>query len=128
MRISHARDSGRANFLVACESPWCEHAELGHCEHVCTVQGREGLILVEAKAYDHESKKEGKNKGDPENHEQIGIAIRGVNGGLNRICPGWALTRDSHYQLSNRIAWTWRSRASAFPLFLFTWDFCMLRR
>jgi hypothetical protein len=84
----------------------------------CTVDGREGLLLVEAKAHDTESRAEGKLPGDPTNHEQIGRAIQEANAGLNSICPGWSITRDSHYQLSNRLAWAWKVASLGVPVIL----------
>ena len=84
----------------------------------CTVEGRQGLILVEAKAHDKEAKREGKGRGDEENHEQIGTAIRDANSGLNSICSGWAITRDSHYQLCNRFAWAWKIASLGVPVIL----------
>jgi hypothetical protein len=87
----------------------------------CTVEGREGLVLVEAKAHDKESKPEGKelgDKGDKKNHEQIGVAISEANSALNAICPGWAITRDSHYQFCNRFAWAWKVASLGVPVIL----------
>jgi hypothetical protein len=84
----------------------------------CTVEGKEGLILVEAKAHDKESKSEGKDLGDRENHEQIGAAITEANSALNAIGPGWAITRDSHYQFCNRFAWAWKVASLGIPVIL----------
>jgi hypothetical protein len=84
----------------------------------CTIEGREGLILVEAKAHDKESDCTGKLPGDEDNHEKIGTAIRQANSALNATCPGWAISRDSHYQLSNRFAWTWKVASLGVPVIL----------
>jgi hypothetical protein len=84
----------------------------------CTIEGVEGLILIEAKAHDMELKSEGKSMGDKENHEQIGSAITEANIGLNKICPGWLINRDSHYQLCNRFAWAWKVASSGVPVIL----------
>jgi hypothetical protein len=88
----------------------------------CTVDRREGLILVEAKAHDTESKLEGKKRASTpngeKNHEQIGAAIREADIELNSICPGWAITRDSHYQLCNRFAWAWKIASLGVPVIL----------
>ena len=54
----------------------------------CTIEGVEGLILVEAKAHGTELKSDGKSPGDKENHEQIGAAINEANTALNESCPG----------------------------------------
>jgi hypothetical protein len=88
----------------------------------CTIGGKQGLILVEAKAHDTEPKTLGKvsrfSSKSVENHDQIGTAINEANAALNGICPGWAITRDSHYQLSNRIAWAWKIASLGIPVIL----------
>jgi hypothetical protein len=98
----------------------------------CTVEGQEGLILVEAKAYDSESRREGKSPGNPLNDQQIFSAIEQANEGLNDVCPGWAITRDSHYQLCNRFAWAWKVASFGVPVILIYLGFLhadeMLRR
>ena len=78
----------------------------------------EGLILIEAKAHDMELKSEGKSISDKENHEQIGSAIREAHIGLNKICHGWLINRDSHYQLCNRFAWAWKVASCGVPVIL----------
>ena len=88
----------------------------------CQVEGRRGLFLVEAKAHDGELSDAG--KGDPgsvngwKNHQRIGEAIAEANGALNGILPGWALSRDHCYQLSNRIAWSWKLARLSVPVVL----------
>jgi hypothetical protein len=84
----------------------------------CTVDGREGLILVEAKAHDTEARCDGKTKGNAENDIQIAAAIQESNTGLLGLSPGWAITRDSHYQLSNRFAWAWKVASLGVPVIL----------
>jgi hypothetical protein len=84
----------------------------------CTIDGREGLILIEAKAHDTEAKREGKGTGDAGNHQQIDAAIHESNNGLLKIAPGWSISRDSHYQLSNRFAWAWKVASLGVPVVL----------
>ena len=85
----------------------------------CTMEGQPGLILVEAKAYDKELKQNDKcNASNADNLEQIGKAIREANAGLNTILPGWGLSQDSHYQLCNRFAWSWKIVTLGVPVFL----------
>ena len=88
----------------------------------CTIEGVKGLLLVEAKAHDKELSKAGKSRPTSDNsrlnHEQIKQAIVEANSGLNRITVGWALSRDSHYQLSNRFAWTWKLVTLGVPVIL----------
>jgi hypothetical protein len=82
------------------------------------IEGQEGLILVEAKAHDKELKTEGKRPGNAENDVRIGTVIREASDSLNGILPGWNLSRDSHYQLANRFAWTWKIASLGVPVIL----------
>jgi hypothetical protein len=84
----------------------------------CDIGGKRGLILVEAKAHSGESKREGKSRGNADNDSQIDGAIREANVALNSVLPGWALTKDSHYQLCNRFAWAWKLGAIGIPTIL----------
>ena len=52
------------------------------------------------------------------NHNQIGDAIQQANHGLEPLLPGWDLSRDSHYQLSNRFAWSWKIASMGVPVVL----------
>ena len=68
----------------------------------CRVEGKEGLLLVEAKAYRRELPEKGKpepsTKNGWKNHEQIGSAIEQANAGLGSVTRGiWGLSRDDHY-------------------------------
>jgi len=84
-----------------------------------TIDGRPGLVLVEAKAHDAELSAAGKaSGGNPANHERIGAAIAEANVDLDAVCPGWRLSRDSHYQLANRVAWSWKLATLGFPVVL----------
>lgn len=88
----------------------------------CTIDGKKGLILVEAKAHDAELSESGKKQpttiNGQLNHKCIGRAIEQANFGLNSACEGWALSLDSHYQLSNRFAWTWKLSTLGVPVIL----------
>lgn len=87
-----------------------------------TIDGVRGLLLVEAKAHDKELSEAGKSQptttNSQLNHKQIGQAIDQANSGLNRVIAGWALSRDSHYQLSNRFAWAWKLAMLKVPVIL----------
>ena len=89
----------------------------------CTIRGRLGLLLVEAKAHAWELGTDGKDlPGTPNgwrNHERIGAAIAEAAIGLS-LATGrsWAIARDSHYQLSNRFAWTWKLASLGIPVVL----------
>ncbi len=86
------------------------------------VGGRPGLLLVEAKAREGEletaAKRSTRGKTNPLNHERIGQAIKEANDRLNQIRPGWGLSRDTHYQLSNRFAWSWKIASLGVPVVL----------
>lgn len=95
----------------------------------CAVDGKRGLILVEAKAHAGELGWEDSCKSeDEENRQQIANALEAANSGLNKIVPGWRLKRDSHYQLSNRFAFAWKVASLGLPVvlvylgFLDAWD------
>lgn len=84
----------------------------------CTIGGREGLLLVEAKARAGEFRAGGKPKGRAENGARIAAAIAEADDGLNRIMPGWALSSASCYQLCNRFAWGWKLAGLGVPVVL----------
>lgn len=85
----------------------------------CIIEKQPGLLLFEAKAHVNEASEEGKDvDSNPENHKRIRDAIQEARDGLNPILPGWKIDRDSHYQLSNRIAWTWKLATMKIPVVL----------
>jgi hypothetical protein len=80
----------------------------------CSLGGRPGLLLVEAKAHSAELLKEmcGKRvnaQSSDANHNRISSAISDANCGL-RAATGlqWNLSSDRCYQMSNRFAWAWK--------------------
>ncbi|MBA4016999.1 MAG: hypothetical protein C0483_07495 [Pirellula sp.] len=91
------------------------------------IEGKQGLLLIEAKAHDEELLKEEKGKGQPDassvgsraNHDRIELAINSANQGLS-LATGleWRLSRDSHYQMSNRFAWSWKAAELGIPVVL----------
>lgn len=89
----------------------------------CKIEGREGLLLVEAKAHRNELSEKGKsmpvNENRQKNHEQIGLAIEQANTDLGRVAGGnWGLSRDDRYQLANRFAWSWKLASLGVPVVL----------
>ena len=77
----------------------------------CRIEGRKGLLLVEAKAHVNELSDAGKSKPARENsrrnHKRIGSAIEEARTGLALVSGGsWGISRDRCYQLSNRFAKT----------------------
>ena len=89
----------------------------------CTIRGRSGLLLVEAKAHSGELSPAGKalpsTSNGCGNHVRIGAAIAEANEGLGLASGGpWTLSRDSHYQISNRFAWAWKLASLGVPIVL----------
>jgi hypothetical protein len=107
----------------------------------CTINNKEGLLLVEAKSHIKEMEIGGKLiRCDKErttkdlknyilklfseesldlkclksvfdklsNHDKIGLAIAEACGALSNYIPSICISRDNHYQLSNRIASAWK--------------------
>ena|ERR1700730_6339868 len=84
-------------------------------------------LLCEAKAHDEELNKEiaGRRLGfDPSedrkrSHETITAAIVSASDGLERATSlPFRLSRDSHYQMSNRFAWSWKLTELGVPVVL----------
>lgn len=90
----------------------------------CEIEGRPGLILVEAKANVPELSVAGKpvdagaSAASGDNHERIGLAINEACASLRRISASTAISRDSHYQLSNRVAFAWKLASLGVPTVL----------
>ena len=93
----------------------------------CTIDGKPGLLLVEAKAHDEELNKEAEGRRltpDSSNdrkasHEKIGKAIASACSGLEKATGLiWQISRDSHYQMSNRFAWAWKLTELGVPVVL----------
>ena len=92
----------------------------------CRIQGKSGLLLVEAKAHKNELDSSGKPFEKEKascnaqlNHRQIGYAIAEADAGLRSITGRpWQLSRDDHYQLSNRFAWSWKLATLGIPVVL----------
>ena len=93
----------------------------------CTVAGRYGLLLVEAKAHDRELRKEevGKPLRPPitpngcRNHARIGACMAEASLALaGETGVPWGLSRDWNYQMSNRFAWSWKLAELGFPVVL----------
>lgn len=90
----------------------------------CTIRGKLGLLLVEAKAHRAELKPDGKtlsknvSAGSEMNQKQICSAIRAASAGLETAMQGWKLSCESHYQLANRFAWSWKFASIGRPIVL----------
>jgi hypothetical protein len=82
----------------------------------CTIGGRKGLVMVEAKAHEGELNPNDRcGAGNERNRERIETAIGDVN---QKLGEGWKLSIDSHYQLSNRFAWAWKVASLGVPVVL----------
>jgi len=90
----------------------------------CDIAGKPGLALVEAKAHERELDWGGKrvhldgSARSVENHERIGKAITEASIALGKIAPGVSISRDSHYQLANRLAYSWKLASMGIPVIL----------
>jgi hypothetical protein len=95
----------------------------------CTIGGRPGMLLVEAKAHDNEflAELKGRSLGNTAaeraarfpSHLTIGRAISDASAHLqlNSNHP-IARSRDHAYQLSNRFAWSWKLAELGIPVVL----------
>ena len=86
----------------------------------CTIKGQRGLLLVEAKAHSAElGESDSCGSGNLGNRERIRLAITEAAAGLQTATGGaWNLSPDSHYQLSNRFAWSWKLASLGIPVIL----------
>lgn len=90
----------------------------------CVVDGKKGLLLIEAKANKAELKNGGKrlgrsvSKNQEENHAQIGRAIEEARKALCQIAPAVHISRERNYQFSNRVAFAWKLATFSIPVVL----------
>ena len=85
----------------------------------CQVEGKRGLLLVEAKAHTGELSDGGTSAGNVLNIKSIGAAILEANDALSGITGGdWDLSKDHHYQVANRFAWSWKLASLGIPVVL----------
>jgi hypothetical protein len=94
----------------------------------CTIEGKAGIILIEAKAHEHElihAETGRKNIEAPvsgsarRNLLRIDWAIRDASVALaDETGLAWALSRDWNYQMSNRLAWAWKLTDLGTPVVL----------
>jgi len=84
----------------------------------CTIGGKSSLILVEAKAHEGELDDDRCGARNKANCDQIKGAIAEANGAWNQLSPGFALSADSYYQLSNRFAFAWKLAELGTPVIL----------
>ena len=111
------------------ESWWLLHAKGANTPNWdialgCEIEGRPGLVLVEAKAHALELKTEGKilkrdaSVNSRENHDQIARAIAAARSALQLLGHRVCISIESHYQLANRVAFTWKLASLGIPTVL----------
>ncbi|MHB8762299.1 MAG: hypothetical protein ACYC6J_07975 [Coriobacteriia bacterium] len=90
----------------------------------CEIEGRRGLVLIEAKANVPELSSDGKRLSSlasvhsRENHERVAAAIREACEGWRVLDSGIDISIDTHYQLANRLAFTWKLATLGVPVVL----------
>ena len=93
----------------------------------CTIDGKRGILLIEAKAHEKELNEEshGKRLDKKEasedtirNHIKIGEAINEAHAGIKTQFPEISISRDNCYQLSNRVAHAWWLAIQGIPVVL----------
>jgi len=79
-----------------------------------------GLVLIEAKAHVGELNEQDRcGAKNQANLEQIARAIAEAKSALRRVTRlEWNLSHDSHYQISNRFAWSWKIASLGVPVVL----------
>ncbi|MEJ7594005.1 MAG: hypothetical protein WKF77_20895 [Planctomycetaceae bacterium] len=84
----------------------------------CHIEGKPGLILIEAKAHEGELGDDRCGATNKDNFERIKLALSEANVAWNALLPGFNLSSDTHYQLSNRFAFAWKVAAMGTPVVL----------
>ncbi|RLS59374.1 MAG: hypothetical protein DWH91_00230 [Planctomycetota bacterium] len=87
---------------------------VSECDH----KGTKGLILIEAKAHADEFGDDRCGATNRDNYNQICDALKKANMEWNKIVPGFSLSADSKYQLSNRFAFAWKVASLGTPVVL----------
>ena len=91
---------------------------------LCQLNGKEAILLVEAKAHVKEFDLKGKrlkdkpSDGSITNHNNIEARIKEACDNLNCTYTGFNISRDKHYQLSNRVAFAWQLKQLNVPVVL----------
>jgi len=92
---------------------------------LCQLDGKDALLLVEAKAHKSEFNKGGKRQikdkssdGSRANHQNIEKCINDACSNLSNTCTGFNVSVKSHYQLSNRVAFAWKLSQLNVPVVL----------
>lgn len=86
----------------------------------CTINGKKGLLLIEAKAHWNELTNDHCSSNSKNNREKIETAINQAKDDINNknIVPPISISIDNYYQLSNRIAHSWWLASQGVPVIL----------
>jgi hypothetical protein len=93
----------------------------------CRIGDERGLLLIEAKTHHRELQKEEAGKAltfpvtanGKRNHIRIGACIEEASIALGSETGRlWRLSREHHYQMSNRLAWSWKLTELGVPVVL----------
>ena len=85
----------------------------------CTVDGRKGMLLVEAKAHTQELKVRDPVAGHLRNRTRIAKCIEETNAELaDQTGLNWKLSHDHRYQMANRFAWSRKLADLGYPVIL----------
>lgn len=92
---------------------------------LCQLNGKEAILLVEAKAHKSEFNRSGKrqlkenaSEGSKINHSNIETRIKEACDNLNTKNNGFKISIAKHYQLSNRVAFAWQLQQLNVPVVL----------
>ncbi|MXW49275.1 MAG: hypothetical protein F4X81_12240 [Gammaproteobacteria bacterium] len=85
----------------------------------CTISGKRGMLLVEAKAHEGELSSDDRCGATGANRVRIERALAEATTDLRRATgETWQLSPNHHYQLSNRFAWSWKLASLGVPVVL----------
>jgi hypothetical protein len=82
------------------------------------IREQRGLVLVEAKAHVSELADDRCGATNRENFRQIEHALAEATTAWNERIPGFSLSANSHYQMSNRFAFAWKLAKMRVPVVL----------
>jgi hypothetical protein len=91
---------------------------------LCKLNGKDAILLVEAKAHTSEfdtyrkKKKVNPSDGTKANHINIEKRIKEACDSLNNTNKGFNVSINKHYQLSNRVAFSWKLNQLNIPVVL----------
>ncbi len=89
-------------------------------DFVCTakIDGKDGLILIEAKAHRGELYKKDPCKAKQVSRKEISRAVDEASRELNKLHSGFRFDIDHSYQISNRFSWCWKLASEGIPVIL----------